>query len=103
MTAPLATYLTGIVGARFIQVREELDITYLDQGFNLDDFGTYLIDTRNRLIGVQVGARAAIPLAESWTLDLRALGGPFANFAEQNQVARDTLFATPSRDSAATP
>ena len=99
VAAPLMTYITGVVGARFIEVREELDITYLDQGFVLDDFGTYLIDTRNRLFGIQAGARAAIPLANSWTLNLRALGGPFANFAEQNQVVRDTIRAAPLRDS----
>ncbi len=89
-----------LAGIRAVRLEEDLNFFSIDDDVAgvpvaANGFGRYDVETRNSLIGVQLGVETEIPLVEDLVdFDLYAVGGAFANRADGRNEFAD-IDATP--------
>jgi hypothetical protein len=77
--------VSGIVGLRFIDLRESFKAAFTRDGQTSD----YNIGTKNHLYGAQIGGNLQINPTRLWSWDMTVKGGGLINRAEQKTLLRD--------------
>lgn len=78
-----ATVLTGV---RYIYIDEEFSLTSIDQlPTQADDIGFWNVDTRNHMVGLQIGGDYFRPVSDRLSWGVYGKAGLLLNFAETDR------------------
>ena len=78
-----------IAGVRYIRLLEDLGLNFENGGDG--DFGTYRIESRNEMLGIQGGFAGSMPVAENLSVAVKGLMGVLANRIETSQIIVDNI------------
>lgn len=80
-------YLSTLAGFRYVYIRDKFAFHSLDDNATVPfgpGFGLYQVNTKNHLLGLQVGADASYPILDNLLVGVRGKSGLFINSAKQS-------------------